>query len=363
MNNTILIVDDEESLRLTLRLRLTAQGFNILLAEDGEVALEQLKAHNNIDLVLLDINMPKMDGIETLGHITQMYPNVEVMMLTGFADFSTAIECLKKGAKDYLVKPIEVTELVTRVRSTLRVRASEKELKELRSSFFSTILHDMLSPLKTIDSTVDQIKASTVGKLSDDHGVLLGYIGDVSGRLLNRVKNVIDLSKFEEGKVVLEKHPLDLLMFLKTVCLRYEIIAKSKKLHFKKELPASMPSVECDFDRIDTVVNSILDNAFKFSNEGGVVTLSVQTATFQMNDKPVNGIQVSVRDEGIGISADELKTIFSPYMAAAQNQSGDKKFSEYSLAIAKHIVDAHGGTITVESAPKKGSTFTFVLPL
>lgn len=363
MNNTILIVDDEESLRLTLRLRLTAQGFNILLAEDGEAALEQLKAHNNIDLVLLDINMPKMDGIETLGHITQMYPNVEVMMLTGFADFSTAIECLKKGAKDYLVKPIEVTELVTRVRTTLRVRSSELALKELRSSFLSTFLHDMLSPLKTIESTVDQVKESTVGKLSDDHHVLLGYIGDVSERLLNRIKNVIDLSKFEEGKIVLEKHPLDLLMFLKTVCLRYEIIAKAKKLQFKKELPATLPPVNCDFDRIDTVINSLLDNAFKYSKDGGSVTLSVQTTTLQSANKTVNGIQVSVRDEGVGIPADELATIFTPYTAVSQKSTGDKKLTEYSLAIAKHIVDAHGGTISVESTPEKGSTFRFVLPL
>ena len=99
MNQTILIVDDEESLRLTLRLRLAAQGFTILLAEDGEAALEQLKT-STVDLVLLDINMPRMDGIEALGHITTMYPNVEVVMLTGFADFTTAIDCLKKGAKD-----------------------------------------------------------------------------------------------------------------------------------------------------------------------------------------------------------------------------------------------------------------------
>lgn len=363
MNNTILIVDDEESLRLTLRLRLTAQGFNILLAEDGEAALEQLKAHSNIDLVLLDINMPKMDGIETLGHITQMYPNVEVMMLTGFADFSTAIECLKKGAKDYLVKPIEVTELVTRVRTTLRVRSSELALKELKSSFLSTFLHDMLSPLKTIESTVDQIKENTVGKLNDDHHVLLGYIGNVSERLLKRVKNVIDLSKFEEGKIVLEKHPLDILMFLKTVCLRYEIIARSKKLQFKKELPSSLPPVQCDFDRIDTVINSLLDNAFKYSNDGGTVTLKVQATTLQVNGKSANGVQVEVRDEGVGIPADEIATIFDPYHGAAQKTNGDKKLTEFSLAIAKHIVDAHGGTISVESTPDKGSTFRFVLPL
>src|SRR3989338_1369982 len=122
MNEKILVVDDEESLRLSMKFKLKSAGFDVDVAEDGEIALEKLKLQL-FDVVLLDINMPRMSGLEALTLIRQQYPQTEAIMLTGFADFSTAIECLKNGARDYLVKPIDTTELVTRLRSLLRSRS------------------------------------------------------------------------------------------------------------------------------------------------------------------------------------------------------------------------------------------------
>ena len=361
MNNTILIVDDEDSLRLTLRLRLSAQGFTVLEAEDGEAALEHLK-NNSVDLILLDINMPRMDGIEALGHITEMYPGVDVMMLTGFADFSTAIECLKKGAKDYLVKPIEVTELITRVRTALRARSSEKALHDLQVAFMSTFLHDMLNPLKTIGSTVEQVKEESVGSLTDDQNVLLAYVGDLSDRLVKRVKNAIDLTLFEEGKIVLDRHPHDIEMFIQTVCLRYEIIARKKKVTFQKNIQKGLPQVSLDFDRFDTVVNCLLDNAMKFTDAGGTVSISVAKGTYQANGLSFEGIDIAVKDSGRGIVPDDVESLFSKFKKGDAN-TPDQKITAFSLAIAKHIVEAHGGSITVTSEPGKGSTFGIVLPL
>lgn len=362
MNNTILIVDDEESLRLTLRLRLSAQGFNVLVAEDGEKALEQLHS-NRIDLVLLDINMPNMDGIEALGHITQMFPDVDVMMLTGFADFTTAIDCLKKGAKDYLVKPIEVTELITRVRATLRARSSEKALREVQTAFMSTFLHDMLNPLKTIGSTVEQVREGSIGSLSEEQAVLMAYVGDLSDRLLHRVKNAIDLTLFEEGKINLEKNPLDLEMFLHTVCLRYEIMAKKQKINFHKKIQKNLPTISLDFDRIDTVVNCLLDNALKFTSENGDITIGVKTAKITVAEKSIDGIELFVSDTGTGISSDDLTTLFSKYKQNIAKPAPDQKITAFSLAIVKHIVEAHGGSITVTSEMGKGTTFTVSLPI
>lgn len=362
MNQTILIVDDEESLRLTLRLRLAAQGFNILLAEDGEAALEQLKT-STVDLVLLDINMPRMDGIEALGHITSMYPNVEVVMLTGFADFTTAIDCLKKGAKDYLVKPIEVTELITRVRSILRAHSSEKALKELQLKFMSAFLHDMLNPLKTVGSTVEQVRDGAAGKLTDDQNILLGYVSELSERMVKRVKNLIDLSLFEEGKIVLDRHPLDVEMFINTICLRYEIIAKSKNIKFHKSLEPKLPPMLCDFDRIDTVLNTFLDNAIKYSNEGGEIVISASKTKYSKDGKEFDGIMVSVRDTGKGISKDHLESVFTIYKDIASKQPLESSISSFGLAIAKHIVESHEGIIAVQSEDGKGSTFSFTIPV
>jgi DNA-binding response OmpR family regulator len=162
MNERILVVDDEESLRLSLKFKLKSAGFDVDVAVDGEDALEKLKARP-ADAVLLDINMPRMSGIETLTLIRQQYPQTEAIMLTGFADFSTAIECLKIGAKDYLVKPVDTTELVTRLRSLVRSRSTERALQEVHQEYLGFLTGDVLEPLKKIQASLD-----TLAKLSGD---------------------------------------------------------------------------------------------------------------------------------------------------------------------------------------------------
>lgn len=162
MNERILVVDDEESLRLSMKFKLKSAGFDVDTAVDGEEALEKLRA-KPADVVLLDINMPRMSGIEALTIIRQSYPQTETIMLTGFADFSTAIECLKIGAKDYLVKPVDTTELVTRLRSLVRSRSNERALQEVHREYLGFLSDELLEPLKKIQSTLEHLS-----KLSGD---------------------------------------------------------------------------------------------------------------------------------------------------------------------------------------------------
>jgi len=156
MNERILVVDDEESLRLSLKFKLKSAGFEVDTAVDGEDALEKLKS-KPVDVVLLDINMPRMSGIEALTFIRQTYPQTEAIMLTGFADFSTAIECLKIGAKDYLVKPVDTTELVTRLRSLVRSRSTERALHEVHHEYLGFLSEDLIDPLKKVQTLLEQI--------------------------------------------------------------------------------------------------------------------------------------------------------------------------------------------------------------
>jgi DNA-binding response OmpR family regulator len=155
MNERILVVDDEESLRLSLKFKLKSAGFDVDTAIDGEEALEKLKT-KQADVVLLDINMPRMSGIEALTIIRQTYPHTEAIMLTGFADFSTAIECLKIGAKDYLVKPVDTTELVTRLRSLVRSRSTERALEEMQQEYVAFLSEELVDPLKKVDAVLEQ---------------------------------------------------------------------------------------------------------------------------------------------------------------------------------------------------------------
>ena len=362
MADKILVVDDEETLRLTLKTRLRSAGFEIDVASDGKEALEKLK-HDAFDAVLLDINMPRMNGIEALDHIAQLYPKTEVIMLTGFADFSMAIDCLKKGAKDYLVKPIEPTELITRLKSLLRAKASERKLHALQQEYMSTFLHDLHGPLTTIDSTFEHFLEGKSGTLSKEQGFLLKYAGDLSNRMFKRVKDMIDLSQFEAGAMKLEPKPVDVGTLAETVCIRYDILARGKGLTLHKSIQHNLPQVNCDFDKVVQAVDNILDNAIKFTDERGAITVSVARTKVDDDKKKVDSILCSVKDTGEGIAADELPLVFHKYKEQLVNKPRELKTTKLGLVITKHIVEAHGGKIWVESDVGKGTTFFFTLPL
>ena len=196
MNERILVVDDEESLRLSLKFKLKSAGFDVDTAIDGEEALEKLKA-KPADVVLLDINMPRMSGIEALTIIRQTYPQTEAIMLTGFADFSTAIECLKIGAKDYLVKPVDTTELVTRLRSLVRSRSTERALQEVHQEYLGFLSEQLMDPLKKIGTTLEQI-SKLPGDAEKERKKLLASARDLVDKLESKLELVADVAKRAE---------------------------------------------------------------------------------------------------------------------------------------------------------------------
>ncbi|GJQ19650.1 MAG: hypothetical protein HBSIN02_00050 [Bacteroidia bacterium] len=207
MVGRVLIVDDEDTLRLTIKTRLASAGFETESAVDGEEALEKLKG-SPFDVVLLDINMPRMDGITALGEIADLYPQTDVIMLTGFADFSTAIECLKKGAKDYLVKPIDTTELITRLRSLLRARTSEAALAEIRGKHAAFLFDGVLDRLVRVSRLVDGLENGDFGKTTKDQQGALAAVRDELAEVLDSLRGAIEPSHLtpmhaaEGGKAV-----------------------------------------------------------------------------------------------------------------------------------------------------------------
>ena len=193
MNERILVVDDEESLRLSLKFKLKSAGFEVDTAVDGEDAIEKLKSRG-VDVVLLDINMPRMSGIEALTFIRQTYPQTEAIMLTGFADFSTAIECLKIGAKDYLVKPVDTTELVTRLRSLVRSRSTERALHEVHQEYLGFLSEDLIDPLKKVQTMLDQIM-KLGADAEKERKKLLSGVKEITNKMETKLKLLTDFTK------------------------------------------------------------------------------------------------------------------------------------------------------------------------
>ena len=121
--------------------------------------------------------------------------------------------------------------------------------------------------------------------------------------------------------------------------------------------------MSCDFDRIDTVLNSLLDNAIKYTGEGGEIVISASKSTFQSDGAEKQGVTISVKDTGKGMSKEEVDHIFTIYKSSSSQQGSETVIPSFSLAIARHIVETHGGIIGVQSEVGKGSTFNFTLPL
>jgi DNA-binding response OmpR family regulator len=208
MNERILVVDDEESLRLSLKFKLKSAGFDVDVATDGEDAVEKLKT-KQADVVLLDINMPRMSGIEALNYIRQTYPKTEVIMLTGFADFSTAIECLKMGARDYLVKPVDTTELVTRVRSLMRSRSSERALQQVQEKYSSVVVNDLIAPLHKIQGMLDQATKLTSDGDAKERKKLLTNARELTGKMEQKLQQLMELTKEAAKSVVAAESEID----------------------------------------------------------------------------------------------------------------------------------------------------------
>jgi DNA-binding response OmpR family regulator len=185
-----------------MKFKLKSAGFDVDVAEDGEAALEKLQAQS-FDVVLLDINMPRMSGLEALTIIRQQHPHTEAIMLTGFADFSTAIECLKNGARDYLVKPIDTTELVTRLRSLLRSRLSEKALLEVQQQYTSVFLNDMLNPLNKMQEVLDRASKLSAEHQAQERNKLIEEARETAGTMASKIKKLLDFSntEFNQGKL------------------------------------------------------------------------------------------------------------------------------------------------------------------
>jgi len=208
MNERILVVDDEESLRLSLKFKLKSAGFDVDVATDGEDAVEKLKK-KPADVVLLDINMPRMSGIEALNYIRQTYPKTEAIMLTGFADFSTAIECLKMGARDYLVKPVDTTELVTRVRSLIRSRSSERALQQVQEQYSAVVMNDLIDPLHKIQGMLDQASKLSSDGDAKERKKLLTSARELTNKMEQKLQQLMDLTKEAAKSAVAGDSELD----------------------------------------------------------------------------------------------------------------------------------------------------------
>jgi two-component system sensor histidine kinase GlrK len=252
-----------------------------------------------------------------------------------------------------LDSPPEITELANAFNIMC---AKLKQIDKLKSDFFSLMSHELRTPLTTIkEGTNLMIEGLENGRTTGKQKRLLTIISEESNRLINLVNSLLDLSKMEAGMMAYNFVPTDIARLINKVSREIEPLAEHRNIKIHTDLNNGNSLIKVDRDRMLQVLRNLMGNAVKFTPDGGHVKVTSRTMG--------EGINISVQDTGAGIPAENLSTIFNKYEQVTLGGSNKIKGTGLGLSIVKHIIDAHGGKIWVESTIEQGSVFSFVLPV
>lgn len=355
----LLIVDDVPDNLFLVRTILEEEGYEIITASNGHEAIKIIESEP-IDLVLLDVMMPLMDGYEVTRRIRAMkdLPFIPILLITAY-DRANAVKGLDLGADEFIRKPIEADELLARVRSLLRLKHSIAERDRIdrqRQDFVSRLTHDLRTPLVAADRMLGLLQDGVLGEISPQIGEALTIMGRSNRNLLEMVNKLLDVYRYESGSKTINLQPLNLQELLDQVVQELKPIAISKNLELVAELEQTA-TVKGDRLELLRVFNNLIGNALKFT-EVGKVHVSLKLAH---NETHQPEAIIAIADTGAGIPMDEQPFLFQRFRQGNHQKQG----SGLGLYLSHYIISAHDGKILVKSPNldnQQGSTFFVHLP-
>jgi len=363
-NTKVLLVEDDTEDAWLIKDMLKGsdhQAFELVHVPRLERALEVL-GEDSFDVVLLDLNLPDSMGFDTFRKLHTTVPETAVVVLTGLADETLAMETMREGGQDYLVKGEIDKKLLSRTlnyaierkKAETEIREKNRELEtanRMKSEFVSIVSHDFGNPLGIILGNTELLLMGAYGELSPRAREKIQTISNIVDRL-NRLRlDILDLTMMELGKVGLNRQRNNISSLLRAIVLEQTATAaeKNQKIDFR-----GPKDVVLDYDQaqIFRVVENYLSNAIRYSQEGTAIDVGLEE-----NGKEV---MIWVKDRGRGIPEDELEKVFLQFYRTGERVKGS---TGLGLSIVKGIVSAHRGRCWAESEGLgKGSTFYFTLP-
>jgi PAS domain S-box-containing protein len=486
----ILIIDDEQVMRDGCARILSRDGWTVITAENGHQGLDEIRRHpSEIDLILLDLMMPGLSGMETLERIREIDSNLLVVVITGHATVESAVEAMKKGAYDFTSKPFTPDQLRMGVRRALERRLLQKEteflrrererslrdiateksklktiincmgdgvlvcdsescialtnpaasrmlampelqllgritsecnlppelltaiekslnildsghisisqelcignaanlylrahtapvrsdsgeimgsvtvlqdisyLKELdkmKSDFIAMVAHELRAPIATVEQQLNVILNKMAGKITEKQEQLLSRAKERTKGVLDLIRDLLDLSKIESGKMVQYKEPVSLQEVVSRVVELINIEAAAKKISLEFVSTSATPQINADRNSMEGIFTNLISNAIKYTQEGGSILVRLE------DDHSF--VKISVTDTGIGIKQEDISRIFDRFYRVKSSETRQIVGTGLGLSIVKSIVDAHLGSIMVESEEGRGTTFTILFP-
>ncbi len=366
----VLLVEDSTTYVFALRKILTILGATVVVAGTLKAARAELSA-GTFDAVLLDLFLPDSEGLDTLHRILETC-DLPTVVITSHDDRSAAAAAILAGADDYLVKgPLDakilgqtLTHTVERhrFRSKLKRMAEElqgknerlKELDQHKNHMLGMAAHDIRNPLGIILGYARFLQVDAGPMLSAEHRAFLDAITQSSEFVLGLVEELLDISTIESGRLIIERTPVDLAKVVTNHVELISVLAARKNIRITLDIPRDKVMLDLDAKKIEQVLSNLIGNAIKFSSPNTSVIVRV---------KPTRDrVEFSVTDEGPGIPSDEINLLFRPFSTTSVRATNGERSTGLGLAIARRIVEGHGGEITVDTQVGRGSTFRVMLP-
>jgi len=366
----ILVVDDEESVATTIEAILKLDGHDVLAVTSGEAAIRLLH-ERQFDVVLTDLRLADIDGIEVLKEVQRTSPDTAAIMLTGYASLESAVAALRSGAYDYLMKPSDVEELRATVnraieRRQLRQRLLElEEVDRLKTQFLSMASHELRTPLTAVSGFI-QVAKRRIQRLNEQHDAKVDWRQETaraaetlelaqrqSRRLARLVDELLDVSRLQLGRVDLHLTEIDIVATLREVVDRMRLLTSTHTFEIESEAESAM--VIADTDRIDQVFENLIGNAVKYSPSASRISVLIRRVG--------EDVHIAISDQGIGIDRDELDRIFNIFYRSPDPRAGHVGGLGLGLYISREIITRHGGRLWAESLSGTGSVFHVSLPI
>jgi len=361
----ILIVDDTPANIDVLDLFLEKEGHKISIAQSGESALD-LADRISPDLILLDVMMPGIDGFETCRRLksNDKTRDIPIIFITARNESADIIKGFSLGGVDYITKPFSQEEVCARVHLHLKLKTlmadlegkNQKlaELNDLKNKFIGMASHDLRNPISTIQGFSKILLDHGETLAEDAKNEFLQSIHKVSNDMLTLLGDLLNISTIESGKLELQVKLGSLKLLVEERVRMYQVMAERKNLATHLDIE-EIAEFSFDPSRISQVIDNLLSNAIKFSPPGKEIYIWLEQKNGQA--------KFSVRDQGPGISPGDQDKLFKHFQKLKARPTADEPSHGLGLAIAKKMVEAHKGEITVESQPGSGATFSFAIPL
>ena len=360
-NPVILVVDDQPQNIELLEAHLVPQGYEIITATNGEEALK-IVSGKKIDLILLDVMMPGMDGYEVCRILKQEADYMPVIMITSLGDRDSRIKGIESGADDFLSKPFDSTEMKLKIKNFLKtkslydkVKKSYREIKELdalKDNLTSFIVHDLRNPLAGIKCYLDLLSISNNLREQDLADVKTAK--QSANLMMGMISNLLDMAKMENKEMAVNAEDCELEEIVSSAVKAIAHMIKQKAIHLSDKTNAR---VKIQKDLIGRVMQNLLSNAIRYMPEQGNILIESEV------DEKSKSVMVSVSDSGYGIPKKYHQKIFDKFSTVETKEKRICGSTGLGLTFCKLAVELHGGKIWVEDRNGGGSIFRFTLPL